>query len=134
MEIAIFILTIIGTSIAVNSYFSNQCRIAREKQGVILELHGRNVVEMERLIYDLRKYTEQQGVHDEHFMQGFTYAQSLSMLQNWKVKLMEIKQNIVDHGEKMDVDEMEKNIQRLSDNLIQLDYIRNRLSGYKDEI
>lgn len=45
---------------------------------------------------------------------------------------MEIKQTIVDHGEKMDIDKMEKIIQRLSDNLIQFDYIRNRLPGYKN--
>lgn len=97
-----------------------------------MELHGRNVIEMERLILELNRFADRYGVHDEQFMQGLTYAQSIDMLQDWRVKLMEIKQTIVDHGEKMDADETEKNIQRLSDNLIQFDYIRNRLPGHEN--
>ena len=127
MEIFILILTIIGTAVAVGAYFRNQKQTALEKKSKILELHGRNVVELERLMLEIANITDAHDVGDERFMQGFTYNEAIDFLRENRNKLMEMKQVISDHGEKMDIDEIEKNIQRLSDNLIQFDYIRNRL-------
>ncbi len=131
MEWLILAVTFLGSWAALAAYRASQQKDVQDKKSRLLDLHGRNVVEMERLLIDLDAFAREHGVMEDHFMQGLTYAQSIQMLRDSQVKLMETKRVIMDHGEKMPPAELEANIQRLSDNLNQFDFIRNRLPGYR---
>jgi len=130
MEWLALAVAVIGTWAALAAHRYTQQKDVLEKKGRLLDLHGRNVVEMERLMVDLDTFAREHNVLDEHFMQGLTYRESIDMLQEYRIKLMEVKQSIVDHGEQMPASELESHIQRLSDNLNQFNFIRNRLPGY----
>ena len=127
MELLVIFLAIAGVWAAIAAYNYAKKKDVLEKNSTLLNLHGRNVVEIERLVLDLESYAIEHDVLDKHFMQGLTYRDSVEQLFQNRNTLMELKQLMLDYGDQMPLTELEANIRRMADNLNQYEFVRTRL-------
>ncbi|MFA6977913.1 MAG: hypothetical protein WC209_01215 [Ignavibacteriaceae bacterium] len=86
MEIIIIFFTVFGGLIAFITYYKNYVAVPQEiKTFSISKIESARKFNNE-LLEELQKYVDENNASKEHFMQGFSFAESIAMLETYKEK------------------------------------------------